>query len=84
MARKRKKKAKPKTAKLETGYRKPAGHVCSPCTCKWEGTLVTLVGLLGLIDYFGHIDLSPIKWDLLWPIVMLVVGMLMLSGLLRK
>jgi len=59
---------------------------CRPCVsppykCYLTGSLLAVTGLLGLAGYFGILDLSPLNWNLLWPISVLVIGLTELFGI---
>jgi len=83
MANKRRSKAKP-INKPKTGNREPATPLCPPCRYTWEGPALLLIGALGLLNYFGILGLSILNWALLEPIIVLILGLLILSGVLHK
>lgn len=84
MARKKKKAAKLKTPKPKTTKTRPETRVCPACRCSWEGAVVALVGLLTLVDNFGLVSLAVIKWSILGPVILLVLGLLMITGIGKR
>jgi hypothetical protein len=77
------KKKRAKT-KRETKRTKPKTLLCPPCRYTWEGPALLAIGLLGLLHYFGILNLSVLNWSLLEPIIVLILGLLIISGVLHK
>jgi predicted ABC-type exoprotein transport system permease subunit len=49
-----------------------------------EATLIIIIGLLGIVEYFGWVNLNPLNWKLLSPVLLLALGLIMLSGLIDR
>jgi hypothetical protein len=59
-------------------------QLCPPCRYTWEGPALLIIGLLGLLNYFGILNLSLLNWPLLEPIIVMILGLLIISGVLHK
>ena len=49
-----------------------------------EATLIIIIGLLGIVEYFGWVNLNVLNWNLLSPVLLLALGLIMLSGLIDR